>query len=88
MSPSTDLPIVSLDEIPLLVEAAFDAARAKGKDDWRRTYEQAPCEYITLIWHWAQCPKEVMLDELDLFMREVLPQLETPDYEVRRQSAQ
>lgn len=50
----------------------------QSRDEWRRIYEKAPCEYITLIWHWAQCPKEVMLDELDLFMREVLPQLEWP----------
>ena len=51
---------------------------ADNKDVWRRIYDQAPCEYITLIWHWAQCPKDVMLEELDLFMREVLPLLETP----------
>lgn len=51
-----------------------------AKDEWRRIYEKAPCEYITLIWHWAQCPKDVMLQELDLFMREVLPLLETPGY--------
>ena len=50
------------------------------KDYWRGLFDKAPCEYITLIWHWAQCPKEVMLEELDLFMREVLPLLETPDY--------
>ena len=51
---------------------------AETRDVWRRTYERAPAEYITLIWHWAQCPKEVLLEELDLFMREVLPQLEAP----------
>lgn len=48
------------------------------KDEFRRSYEAVPCEYITLIWHWAQCPKDVMLEELDLFMREVVPLLETP----------
>lgn len=49
------------------------------KDYWVKTYAEVPCEYITLIWHWAQCPKEVMLEELDLFMREVLPLLDAPE---------
>ena len=50
------------------------------KDQWKSIYDQAPCEYITLIWHWAQVPSEVMLEELDLFMREVLPVLDVPEY--------
>jgi len=36
----------------------------------------APCEYVTVIWHWAQVPKDVLLEELDLFMREIVPELE------------
>jgi hypothetical protein len=40
-----------------------------------------PSEYITLIWHWAQVPKEVMMEELQLFMDKVLPELEIPDFE-------
>ena len=47
---------------------------------WRRIYDRALCWYITLISHWAQCPKDVMLEELDLFMREVWMQLSTPEY--------
>jgi alkanesulfonate monooxygenase SsuD/methylene tetrahydromethanopterin reductase-like flavin-dependent oxidoreductase (luciferase family) len=47
---------------------------------WRVIYDEAPCEYITLIWHWAQQPKEDMLEELSLFMKHVLPTLEIPDY--------
>jgi alkanesulfonate monooxygenase SsuD/methylene tetrahydromethanopterin reductase-like flavin-dependent oxidoreductase (luciferase family) len=52
----------------------------EAKDVWRDIYDRAPCEYITLIWHWAQVPTEVLLDELDLFMREVLPLIELPEY--------
>jgi alkanesulfonate monooxygenase SsuD/methylene tetrahydromethanopterin reductase-like flavin-dependent oxidoreductase (luciferase family) len=52
----------------------------EAKDVWRDIYDRAPCEYITLIWHWAQVPTEVLLDELDLFMREVLPLIEVPQY--------
>lgn len=52
----------------------------EAKDVWRDIYDRAPCEYITLIWHWAQVPTEVLLEELDLFMREVLPLIELPEY--------
>ena len=48
----------------------------EAKDAWRRIYDVMPCEYVTLIWHWAQVPKEVLLEELDLFMREIVPELE------------
>tara|TARA_R110002110_G_scaffold395138_2_gene609542 strand:- start:32127 stop:33362 length:1236 start_codon:yes stop_codon:yes gene_type:complete len=48
---------------------------------WKKIFDQAPCEYITLIWHWAQQPKDDMLEELRLFMDEVLPELEIPDFE-------
>jgi hypothetical protein len=49
---------------------------------WREIYDQAPAEYITLIWHWAQCPKEVMMEELQLFMDKVLPELEVPEFAI------
>lgn len=61
-------------------EVFIGGSMQESKDLWRDIYYQAPCEYITLVWHWAQVPTEVMLDELDLFMREILPLLETPDY--------
>ncbi len=47
---------------------------------WKETYEQVPAEYITLIWHWAQQPKDDMMEELMLFMEKVLPELEIPDF--------
>ncbi|MEK9831252.1 MAG: LLM class flavin-dependent oxidoreductase [Rhodospirillaceae bacterium] len=47
---------------------------------WQHIYDQVPCEYITLIWHWAQQPKDDMMEELRLFMEKVLPELETPDF--------
>ena len=47
---------------------------------WRVIYDQVPAEYITLIWHWAQQPKDDMLEELRLFMEKVLPALEIPDF--------
>lgn len=52
----------------------------EAQDAWRDIYDRAPCEYITMIWHWAQVPTDVLLEELDLFMREVLPLIEVPAY--------
>ena len=48
--------------------------------DWKEIYSKIPCEYITLIWHWAQHPKDELLEEMQLFMEKVIPELETPDY--------
>tara|TARA_B100000029_G_scaffold472369_1_gene512823 strand:+ start:1519 stop:2745 length:1227 start_codon:yes stop_codon:yes gene_type:complete len=47
---------------------------------WKETYAEVPAEYITLIYHWAQQPKEDMMEELSLFMEKVLPELEIPDF--------
>lgn len=48
------------------------------KQQWRQIYNALPAEYITLIWHYAQVPKQVVLDELGVFLTEVLPELEAP----------
>jgi len=48
------------------------------KDQWHKIYDDLPAEYITLIWHYAQCPKEVMMEELNVFLTEVLPELDAP----------
>ena len=46
------------------------------RDEWRRIYDEVPCEYITLIYHFAQQPKDSVLKELETFMTKVLPHLE------------
>ncbi len=48
------------------------------KRAWENIYTQMPAEYITLIWHYAQNPKEDVLYELETFMTKVLPNLEAP----------
>jgi len=48
------------------------------KTQWRNQYAQLPAEYITLIWHYAQCPMDVMLEELGVFMDQVIPELDAP----------
>ncbi len=55
---------------------------------WQALFAQAPCEYVTLIWHWAQQPRDDMLEELRLFMERVLPEIEIPDYPERAVAAE
>lgn len=44
-------------------------------------YKQFPSEYLTLIYHYAQMPKEEVLRQLDLFMKQIKPALdELADY--------
>jgi hypothetical protein len=38
-----------------------------------------PAEFITLIWHYAQVPKDEVISELEVFMTKVLPELEVPE---------
>jgi alkanesulfonate monooxygenase SsuD/methylene tetrahydromethanopterin reductase-like flavin-dependent oxidoreductase (luciferase family) len=49
---------------------------------WQGTFARIPCEYITLIWHWAQQPKDELLEEMRLFIDKVVPELEVPDWSV------
>ena len=45
------------------------------RSEWQRLYEVVPAEYITLIFHYAQQPKDDVLQELELFMTKVVPTL-------------
>jgi len=49
---------------------------------WQGTLKRVPLEYITLIWHWAQQPKDELLWEMRQFMERVVPELDVPDYSV------
>ncbi len=49
------------------------------KKDWAETYAKVPAEFIALIWHYAQVPKEQVIYELETFMTKVLPGLEAPE---------
>lgn len=46
------------------------------RDEWRRMFDAVPCEYITLIYHFAQEPKDEVLRDLEAFMTKVVPHLE------------
>ncbi len=47
---------------------------------WGDIFKQQPFEYITLIWHFAQQPKDLVLEEMRLFMEKVVPELEVPEF--------
>jgi alkanesulfonate monooxygenase SsuD/methylene tetrahydromethanopterin reductase-like flavin-dependent oxidoreductase (luciferase family) len=54
-------------------------------DQWK----QLPAEFITLIYHYAQTPKQDMIDQLKIFMEEVKPALdELTDYPDIEQAAE
>ena len=46
------------------------------RDEYVSQWKQLPAEYIVLIYHYAQAPKEAVLDQLQTFMREVKPALD------------
>ncbi len=53
----------------------------RSKELWQELIDRVPTEYITLIWHYAQIPKELVAEELTLFMEQILPTLEVPDFD-------
>ena len=69
--PDTDF-VENIRQSGIYTVGTVDAVR----DQWRRIYDEVPCEYITLIYHFAQQPKDSVLRELELFMTKVVPHLE------------
>lgn len=49
-----------------------DDVRRQLVEEWKKF----PAEYLTLIYHYAQMPKEVVIRNLELFMREIKPALD------------
>jgi hypothetical protein len=49
---------------------------AHVRDEWVRMYQEMPSEYITLVFHYAQQPKEDCINTISRFMTEVWPHLE------------
>ena len=47
---------------------------------WQDILDKVPCEYLCLIWHYAQAPKQSVIDEIELFMTKVLPRLNVPEF--------
>ena len=47
------------------------------RTQWRQIFDVVPTEYITLIFHYAQQPKDDVIETLQKFMSEVVPHLES-----------
>jgi alkanesulfonate monooxygenase SsuD/methylene tetrahydromethanopterin reductase-like flavin-dependent oxidoreductase (luciferase family) len=69
--PNTDW-VKNISESGIYTGGTLDQVRA----EWQRLYQQVPAEYITLIFHFAQQPKDDVLRELETFMTKILPGLE------------
>jgi alkanesulfonate monooxygenase SsuD/methylene tetrahydromethanopterin reductase-like flavin-dependent oxidoreductase (luciferase family) len=59
------------------------------RDEYVSQWKQLPAEYIVLIYHYAQAPKQAVIDNLKIFMDEVKPALdELADYPPERAAAE
>ena len=56
----------------LYVVGTVDAVRQQLIEQWR----QFPAEHICLIFHYAQMPKEAVIETLDVFMKHIKPALD------------
>jgi alkanesulfonate monooxygenase SsuD/methylene tetrahydromethanopterin reductase-like flavin-dependent oxidoreductase (luciferase family) len=62
---------------PMLSSGLFIAGGpADVRDEFVRQWHELPAEYAVLIYHYAQQPKESVIEDLRLFMREVKPALD------------
>ncbi len=74
-----------MDDTGLFQYGTVSEVRDYYIDQWK----QLPAEFITLIYHYAQTPKQDMIDQLKIFMEEVKPALdELADYPDMDQAAE
>jgi alkanesulfonate monooxygenase SsuD/methylene tetrahydromethanopterin reductase-like flavin-dependent oxidoreductase (luciferase family) len=76
---------------PMLASGLFIAGGASDvRDEFVRQWRELPAEYAVLIYHYAQQPKESVIEDLRLFMREVKPALDQvlrSSWEANREAA-
>ena len=62
---------------PMLKSGLFVAGSlAEVRDEYIAQWKQLPAEYAVLIFHYAQQPKESVIQQLELFMTEIKPALD------------
>lgn len=76
--------VKSTTQFGMWIAGTVDEVREQLISEWK----QLPAEYLTLIYHYAQMPKEVVIRNLELFMREIKPALdELTEYPERASAA-
>jgi hypothetical protein len=61
----------------MLASGLFVAGSASDvREEFVRQWRELPAEYVVVIYHYAQQPKESVIEELRQFMREVKPALD------------
>src|SRR5690606_24882464 len=50
-------------------------------------FRAVPADYLVLIYHYAQMPKDKVLENMELFMRDVKPAIDEVLHEARREPA-
>lgn len=69
---SMDQIVESVRQSDVFVSGTVDQVR----DQLVREYKELPAEYLCLIMHYAQHPKEDVIETMETFMREIKPALD------------
>ena len=70
--PTTAQIVQALQASQMHVSGTVDEVRDQLVAEWA----QVPYEYIIISWHYAQQPKESVIEQLEIFMREIKPALD------------
>ncbi len=67
--------ISNIKETGLYIGGTVEQVRA----EWQRMFRECPTEYITLVVHYAQQPKDDVLKMIKTFMEEIVPYLDSAE---------
>lgn len=72
------MPFREEDPVQSVIDSGmFQAGTAEEvRDDFVKQWEQLPAEYVVLIYHYAQMPKEKVVENLEAFMKTVKPAID------------
>ncbi|MPZ23035.1 MAG: LLM class flavin-dependent oxidoreductase [Dehalococcoidia bacterium] len=63
--------VQSIKDSGLFIGGTVDDVKRRLVSEW----ERVPAEYLIFIWHYAQQPKEDVIREMEVFMKEVYPEI-------------